>query len=185
MPDHLYLSFWVEGHSALSVPTAFKKVIEEFPFSRLRPEATLRVHALEFSEAPLLETVFEVIPDAEEVVNAAREFLHDDVAFQLDAFWELWQWDGDWSLKPSPVSIEVYGPEFASDLGEHIRFDLGVETLYLPPDDSGILRPLQSNIRSILHLEKDMEATFKVRKQSLWSEEGENFAERLEALLND
>ena len=185
MPDHLYLSLWVEGHSALALPTTFKKALEEFPFSRLRPSATLRVYALEFSEAPLLEAVYDIIPDAGGLVDAAREFIHEDVAFQLDAFWELWQWDGDWSLKPSPVSIEVYAPEFASDLGEDIRLDLGLETLYLPPEDSGILRPLQSNIRSVLHLEKDLEAAFKVRKKSLWSEEGENFAERLEELLND
>jgi hypothetical protein len=180
MPDHLYLSLWVEGFSALSAPAAFKKVLAEFPFSRLKPTVTLRVHAIEFSEAPVLERDYADASDLDGIVGDAQEFHHEDTAFHLEACWDLWQWAGDWELKPSPILLEVNGPEFDSGQDDHIRLDLGPETLYLPPDDAPeSIRPLQSNIRSVLHLAKDLEMAFSVRKKLLWTESGDNFAERL------
>jgi hypothetical protein len=180
MPDHLFLSLWAEGFSAMSAPAAFKKVLAEFPFSKLKPMVVLRVHALEFSEAPVLERDYADASDLDAIVSDAQEFHHEDTAFQLECWWDLWQWDDDWSLRPSPVLIEVYGPEFDSGQDDHIRLDLGPEMHYLPPDDApASIRPIQSNLRSVLHLAKDLEMSFSVRKKLLWTESGENFAEKL------
>jgi hypothetical protein len=180
MPDHLYLSLWVEGFSVLSAPSTFRKVLVEFPFSKLKTTVVLRVHAIEFSEAPVLERDYADPSDLDEIVGDAQAFHHEDTAFQLQACWDLWQWDGDWSLKPSPVLLDVYGPEFDAGQDDQIRLDLGPETLYLPQDGApDSIRPLQSNIRSVLHLAKDLEMAFSVRKKLLWTESGDNFAGKL------
>jgi hypothetical protein len=117
--------------------------------------------------------------DAEEIAEAGREFLHEDSAFQVEANWDLWQWDEDWMLKPSPVLIEVYCPEFASPTGEQVKIDLGPEQLYLPDDVTPGLRQVQSNVRSVLHLARDLEGVLAVEQRLLWSDSGEDFIERL------
>jgi hypothetical protein len=180
MPDKLFLSLWVEGFSALSAPGAFKKALSTFPFSKLNPAVTLRVHAIEFTEVPVLERDYADPSDLDEIISDAQEFHHEDTAFQVEGYWDLWQWDEDWTLKPSLVVLEVYSPEFDSPQGENINFDLGLETLFLPPEpDPFSLKPLQSNIRSVLHLVKDFEMAFSVRKKLLWNETGDNFADKL------
>lgn len=182
MPDHLNLSLWLREASPLLATSTLKKVLAEFPFSRLRPAATLRVLALEYGEPPLLERVYDDVADPDELAEAAREFLHEDSAFQVEAGWDLWQWDGDWSLKPSPVTIEVFCPEFASPTGEQVKIDLGPESLYLPDEETPGLRQVQANVRSVLHLARDLEAVLAVDRRLLWSDSGEDFFEKLEEL---
>jgi hypothetical protein len=184
MADPLFLSLWLRDFSPLALPLYFRKTIDAFPHSRLRPGAILRVHAIDWREAPLLEEIYSEDFDSKEAAKRAQEFLHPDSGFQLEAFWDLWRWDGDWSLQPARVSIEATGPEFESDLGEHIRLDFGDESLFLPCERSDQLRPVQSNIRSLLHLAKDLETELPVGKRLLWSETDQNFVKRLQELLD-
>jgi len=183
MPDHLHLSLWLRGVPTLLLPATFKKVLDEFPFSKLRPEVTLRVLALDFTEPPLLEKEFDSALDTGELASSAQDFLHEDAAFELEAHWELWRWDGEWSLKPSPVILDVYGPQFDSPTGEHVKLDLGLEDLFLPEENApASLRPVQSNLRSVLRLISDLEGVLTVEKKMLWSDSGEDFLERLTML---
>jgi len=44
---------------------------------------------------------------------------------------------------------------------------------------------VQSNIRSLLHVVQDLEANLSVERPLLWSEDDDNFAERLRAMLEN
>ena len=183
MADHVNLSLWLRGYSPLAMPRYLERILAAFPFSQFQPTATLRVLAISVNEPPLLERLYEA-PDLEEMVEDAKGFLNTDVAFEVECQWELWRKDPDWALKPSPVSLMVCGPEFESDNGEHVRIDAGAETLYLPEASTPqSLRPIQSNVRSLLRLAEDLGAALPVERRALWSDSGENFAERFEEAL--
>lgn len=183
MADPLYLSFWLKGYSPIGLPIYFRKAAGAFPASKLAPGGALRIHALSFREPPVYEEWFDETPDAKVLSGIAQEFLHEDMAFCYETRWDLWQWDGDWALKPSPVNIECFGPLFESPMGEHLLIDAGSDLLYLPCEKSDQLRPVQSNIRSILHLASDVEDAIAAERRVLWSESDENFAERLYEML--
>lgn len=184
MADPLFLSLWLDSYHAMGLPIYFQKALEVFPYSKLSPGGILRVYALSFNEAPQLEHWFDDTPDPKEVSALAREFLHEDAAFQLETSWDLYQWDSEWILKPTRVMIECYAPQFESELGEHLRVDAGSEYLYLPSRKSDQLKPVQSNIRSLLHLAADIENALPVEQRRLWSETDDNFADRLQAMLS-
>jgi hypothetical protein len=147
------------------------------------PGGVLRVYAISFQEASQTEAAFEAEVDAAEAARLAQEFLHEDCAFQLETRWDLWQWDGEWRLQPSKLTLECYGPLFDTLCGEHVLVDAGDEALFLPHPHSDQLRPVQSNIRSLLHLASDLEEALAAQRKLLWSENEEDFAERLQAML--
>jgi hypothetical protein len=122
---------------------------------------------------------------ARETARLAEEHLNEDCCFQLETRWDLMRWDGSWSLGPSKVTIEVYGPLFDRDLDDHLRLTLGNDSLFLPQPESDQLRPVQSNIRSVLHLALDLDEALTLDHRLLWSEEDDNFAERLALLVDD
>ncbi len=184
MGDPLFLSLWLRGYSPIALPVYLRKALALFPYSALAPMSVLRVYALSFREAPIFEEFIEGVPDPQAVAQQAQEFLHEDCAFQLETQWDLYQWNGEWELKPSRVLIDVYTPEFEDAAGEHARVDLGAEGLYLPQPHSDQLRPVQSNIRSVLRLAQDLEEELSVERRLLWSDDEANFAERLAALLD-
>lgn len=185
MPDALFLTLWLRGFSSLALPVYFRKAMAAFPLSRLQPAARFRILPISFAEPPLIEEDFEADRGLEDLSAIVQEHLHEDCAYQLETCWDLWQWgDGGWSLQPSRVTIDLYGAAFESELGEHFRFDFGPESLYLPDPRSDQLRPVQSNIRSLLHLAGDLEQALPVERRTLWSEGDENLAERLSAILD-
>jgi hypothetical protein len=184
MSDRLHLAFWLRGYSPLLVPSVFRKTLGEFPFSKLRTGGTLKALAIDEHEPPVLEAMIEDLSRPEEAVAEVQEFYHSDTALRIEAWWDLWRWDGDWNLLPSPVTIDVYGPEYERELDEHIAFDLGPESLYLPVAGTPVShKPVESNLRSVLHLIRDLEGLLAVDRRLLWSESGENFAGRLKTLL--
>lgn len=184
MSDPLFLSLWLRGYSPIALPVYLKKAMAVFPVSKLMPGGALRVYALGFHEAPLLEEFIDGEPSPEAVARRAQEFLHEDCAFQVETRWDLYQWNREWELKPARVLIEVYGPEFDSPRGEHVRLDFGGQQMFLPQEHSDQLRPVQSNIRSLLHLAQDLENELAVDRRILWSEEEEDFASRLRSMLD-
>jgi hypothetical protein len=186
MADHVYLSLWLRGFTSSNMLRHFQKMLERFPFSRLRPGLLLRINAIEFSEPPVLEEHFEASATIAEVVAAARDFENPDCAYVVEANWDLWQFEDEWKLAPSPVLLTCFGPEFPSDNGESILFDLGLDSLYLPPADApGGFRAVQFNIRSLLHLVSDLRQTLSIDHLSLWSESGVNLAGQLEEMVRE
>lgn len=184
MADRLYLSYWLRGFTEHNMLRHFETVLRKFPFSRLRPQALLRIYAIEAAEPPALEQQLAVPVDPDQVISLAREYHHADCAYILETAWDLWRFEGEWKLRPAPVALACYGPLFPSELGEQLRIDFGLESQFLPQADrSAPLAPVRHNIRALLHLVGDLDAALPVERRTLWSEGAENFAERLEAAL--
>ncbi len=184
MHDPLFLSLWLKNFSPAGLPLYLKKAVSVFPQSRLLPGGVFRIYPIAFREAPLLEEYYDGDLDPQAAASRVQEHLHTDIAVQVQLRWDIYQWTGDWELRPSAVLLEVFGPEFESPRGEHLRLDLGPQRLYLPEPSSSQLRPVQSNIRSILHLASDLENELVAGRRLLWTEDEENFAEKLQMLLD-
>lgn len=186
--DRVYLSAWLRGFTQHNMLVTLDKLLRLVPYSRLRPEATLTIHAVSYAEPPVFERRFDVAPDPKEIVALCREFDNPDCAYQLATFWDLLLRDeatGDWKLLPAPVSLTIYAPLFESELGEQVVVDFGLDTAFLPEgDDRAGLMAAQSNIRSLLHLTNDIARHAVLEKKTLWSESGDNLAARLEDTLS-
>lgn len=187
MADSVRLSYWLRGFTEHNMLALYERVLRRFPYSRLAPAGMLRIFALDYSEPPVLEEEFDDAAQVSSIIAIAREHFHNDCSFQLDCCWDLWHYGEEWSLKPSAVTIAIFGPLFDSPWGEQVQIDLGLDFLYLPsPDIPPNPRALHSNIKSVLHLADDMQRILPVDKRTLWSESGENLADRLqEALESD
>jgi hypothetical protein len=185
VPDRLYLSCWVRGFTETNALRHFGKMLERFPFSKLAKRGpVLRVYAIAHSEPPLLEREF--LPDAESsaILEAAREFMQPDCACEIEAFWDLWQYEGESKLLPAPVMLSCFGPAFENELGDHLRIEFGPDALFLPmPHIEGGLRMSQSNLKSLLHLVGDLDGALDLERRQVWSESGANFAEVLKQAL--
>lgn len=160
-------------------------MLERFPFSKLAKRGPLlRVYALANSEPPLLEREFLPDADPDAILDAANEFTHSDCACEIEAFWDLWQHDGEWKLQPAAVTLACFGPAFENEHGDHLRIEFGRDALFLPmPEIEGGLRMGQSNLKSLLHLVGDLERELDLERRQLWSESGANFAEVLKQVL--
>ncbi len=126
----------------------------------------------------------EVPVDVDAVLAVAREFCGPDGAVQLETQWDLWQFVEDWTVQPAKVVLSCFGPEFEDEREDHLRIDFGVDTLFLPqvelPD---AVFMAQSNIRSLLHLVGEIDSALNPLSRRLWTDSGENFAEKLQLTL--
>ena len=165
----------------------FEKMLALFPFSKLTPlTPVLRIYALEHAEPPLLERAFPPGSEPSLILSAARELSHEDCTVQVDAFWDLWDYDREWNLTPVAVTLACFGPEFDNDIGDHLRIEFGLDSRFLPqPEIEGSVRMVQSNIRSLLHLVGEIDQILDLERRQLWSESGANFAELVAAALEN
>jgi len=163
----------------------FERLLKVFPFSRLsKGPSLLKVYAVEYAEPSLYEQMFPLAPEPEAVIAASRQFLNPDCAFELETAWDLWQYTSDWALAPSRAVLHCFGPEFLNATGEHLRVNCGIDTIYLPdPQLPGSARIVETNLRSLLKLSHDLDQVLRPAKRMLWTESGENFADRLKHLL--
>lgn len=186
--DLLFLSIWLERQSRPSRVQQFEKLLRLFPFSqREQPQSVLSIQAIDSTEPPLLERPVNgpvAIPD---LIPTLREYQADDVAYRLESWWDLWQFDEDWELRPARVALSCFGPDFDNGTELHateqedLRIDFGVDSNYLPRTDvSGSAKLIESNIKSLLHLVHEVELLLPVAKRRLETESGENFADRLQ-----
>lgn len=191
MTDQLYLSIWLELHSRASRVQQFEKLLRLFPFSqREQPQSIVSIHAIDTAEAPLLERPVNGPPDVSGILATFRDYQGDDVAYCVESWWDLWQFDENWQLNPARVALSCFGPNFdngtehALTEQEDLRIDFGVDSHYLPrPDVSGSAKLIESNIKSLLRLVHEVELTLPVSKRKLETESGENFADRLQRAL--
>ena len=85
---------------------------------------------------------------------------------------------------PAPGPPVCYGPAFDTETGEPLRIEFGLDALFLPiAGIEGSLRMGQSNLKSLLHLVKDLERVLDIESRQVWSESGANFAEVLRTAL--
>lgn len=187
MADRLSLSLWLRGGAAQNQLRRFEKLLRLFPYSKLSTgDSILRILAMDFSQPPVTESRLEAGFDPGEVARLAGEFLNPDSGFEFITTWDLWRFDGrDWQLAPAVVSIFCFGPEFQSEEGEHLRIDFGDERQFLPQPDQKGFAMVQSNIRSLLQLVHQIENELPVDRRQLWSESGDNFADKLKVALGE
>ena len=142
------------------------------------------------TEPPLLESPINGPIDAGEVLEALADYNGDDIAYNVESWWDVWQYDGDWRLGPARVELACFGPEFdngterSAGEQEDLRIDFGVDSHYLPrPELTGSARMTESNIKSMLRLVHELDSALPVAKRKLETESGENFADRLQQVL--
>jgi len=195
--DQLFLSIWLTRPGPLAPQDSkerlrhFQKILRLFPFSqRGQPQTIVTIRAVSASEPPLLERPLNAPIEPEQLIEILQDYKGEDVAYEVDTYWDLWQFEDDWALAPARVLLSCFGPEFDNgterDLGdqEDLRIDFGVDSHYLPRlDVPGGARLIESNIRSALRLVHDIENALPVEKRLLETESGGNFAERLQQIL--
>lgn len=163
----------------------YEQALRLFPFSKLRrSDSEFRIYAMAYSEPPVIELPMPAPVDIASVIANAQAFQNADACYELETAWDLWRWDQDWKLAPSRVTLSCFGPEFQNDTGENLRVDFGLDQQFLPGEGGPEgMRMVRANVQSLLRLVHDMDERLKSDRRQLWSESGENFAERLEASL--
>lgn len=187
MSDRLYLSCWLRSFTEANMLRHFQKMVELFPFSKLSQRSIeLRVYAIEYAEPSQFEQDFAPGAQSRVMIEAARDFMHDDCLCEIEAAWDLWQFDGDWKLAPSPVTLSCFGPHFDNPQGDQLRVDFGLESLFVPDSTvEGGLRMGQSNLKSLVHFIHELERALALERRHLWSESGQSPAEAIaKALAN-
>jgi hypothetical protein len=191
--DQLSLSIWLERGSQANRLKYFEKLLRLFPFSQRteQGQSTVSVQAVSATEPPLLENPMNGPIDVNEVLAVIADFHGDDIAYSVESWWDLWQFDRDWKLAPARVELACFGPEFDNgterEVGEQedLRIDFGVDSHYLPmPEILGSSRMTESNIKSMLRLVHELDSVLPVAKRKLETESGENFADRLQHMLS-
>jgi hypothetical protein len=185
--DQLYLSYKLRGYSDMNMLRHWERLLRVFPFSKLsHTPNTLRVQAVSLREPVLLEQDFGNPIDLDAVVTAAREFMASDCAVQLEAKWDIWQYVGDWKLTPTRIVLASFGEQFEDKEDEHLRVDFGPDAMFLPdPELPGAGKMAESNLKSLLSFVHEADEILAVESRRLWTESGDNFAERLQAVVRE
>ncbi|MBV9679600.1 MAG: hypothetical protein JO185_24900 [Acidobacteriaceae bacterium] len=188
--DQLFLSIWFHRHSQPNRLRHFQKLLRLFPFSqREQPQSTVSVLAIDVTEPPLLEKAVNGPVDLADIEATLGDYKGDDIAYQVESWWDLWQFEEDWHLKPARVTLSCFGPAFdngterETGAQEDLRIDFGVDSNYLPGSAPGGARMVESNIKSLLRLVHELDSALPVEQRRLETESGENFANRLQQVL--
>ncbi len=205
MADQLYLSLWFPNFRLTALPEKLTAVLQQF--ARVSGNDRIAVAStipLAWSESPVFQRIFvnddrsEQTDDslAQNAVAEATEQLHDDMAYELEAKWQLWQpesaaeeFDSTWHLEPATVKFAGFGPEFDDSSYEqngHIRIDFGLDTPWVQDEselDEDGRKCLQQNVEKLLAFTLSVEKHCGISSRLLWTESGEPLAEKLIARL--
>jgi hypothetical protein len=190
--DQLSLSIWLVRGQKNNCLRQFEKLLRLFPFSqRLQPQSIISIHGIDHTEPPLLERSVNGPLDPTEIMSIFEETVGSDIAYEVESWWDLWQFEKDWALAPSKIALACFGPDFDNGAGtpageqENLRVDFGPDIHFLPqPGILGGAKLVESNIRSLLRLVHELDSSLSVEKRKLETESGENFADRLQDLLS-
>ncbi|MCX6622675.1 MAG: hypothetical protein NTY38_16725 [Acidobacteria bacterium] len=185
MADQLYLSYWLRGFSEQNMLRHFEKLLRTFPYSRLSPSGpSSRIYAPSYREPALDERSYPEATEISTILADARHYRNPDCAYLLSAEWDLWQFEEDWRLAPSPVELICFGPAFENEEGDHLRVEFGIDEQFLPqPGLPNGYYMAKSNIQGLLHFVHQLDDALNAEHRRLWTESGENFATRLQEAL--
>ena len=189
MADSLYFSLWFSDSGPAEMLVHALSVMRQFPFSKDLPGITYyALHPVSWNEPTILEQRFHPGATPEEAIAVAADLLHEDYTYLFEANWDLWTpetSEGAWTSAPSTVRIIVRGEEFeegeAKTQGE-VQLDFGLDTPFLheelqltPEVESRVRANVQMLVDFINRIEKSGIANTRL----LWSESGENLAQKL------
>ena len=189
--DNVYLSLAFKEFSIERGLHHLEAALQLFPQSAARPGFRLVVRSLGPEESPTLER--DLIAAPADIGALANEFLHEDTAYEVTAWWDLLQPSegaGQWSEAASPVEFllegEEYDPSREPESREHLLITLGPESLYLAPEAAGddAALPRHKNARRLLLFLRDIRKSLPVERHSLWSEGRDDFAEAVRRLVS-
>jgi hypothetical protein len=200
MADQLYLSLWFPNFRLDALPDALVSVIRQFDgvgaSSRVRAAA---VYPISWNEAPVYQRIYDADESEQAIpelaVSAATELLHDDFAYEFELRWDLWTpeteggLDPVWKKQPNLVRVVGFGPEFdegAYEQNGHLRVDFGLDTSFLQEDvdlDPITAQKVHENVQLIVNLTNLIQENCGISSRLLWSESGENLAQKLIARL--
>lgn len=138
MSNRAYLSLWCRDYDETVMLDRFASLLETAPLSQTHPGfASLTIRAVGPDEAPLIERDLRAATvGADGVIERAREFLHSDCCYEVQAFWDLWTYRSaadQWQRGPEPLEIlclgEQYDDEAWREMG-HFWIHAGFEHLF-------------------------------------------------------
>jgi hypothetical protein len=186
--NYAFLSLWFRDFGIETGLGHLEKALSHFPVSAQHPGFRLVVRSLDPGQSPSLEA--DLLATPADVRAAATEFLHDDTAYEVTAYWELWQPQEEvWEQAPSPVEFLLAGEEFdAARYREagHLQVNLGPEQLYIGGPERELdtwLRPVRENARRLYAFLRSLEKELPLAEWRLWSEGQPDFSARTEELL--
>ena len=177
----------------------WKRALGEFPASASAPGIqSFAIYPFRWSETPVLQQTFGEGADMDHVVGLAREFLHEDYAYEAQLNWNRWvqkprEVSGRRHRIPAAVSLVCLGPEFDREgLEQHcdLQINFGLDSAFLPTEEEWALsgagpnRDLASlwmreNVRQLWGFVRQLEKKLPLAKKLLWCESGENLAEKI------
>lgn len=168
-------------------------VLAQFPFSSQRPGiAYLAVQPVSWNEPTVLERRFSPGIAPEEAMTLAADLIHDDYAYVLDTYWDLWMPDESgrqWQRAPSLVKFILQGDEFddgAQEQTGHIQVDFGLDSPFLQENveltDEAQMK-VRENVGKLVEFTMKAEKNTRATGRLLWSESEENLAQKLIARL--
>ncbi|MGH9509634.1 MAG: hypothetical protein ACRD2M_06845, partial [Terriglobales bacterium] len=112
MADYAYLSAWFREFTVERGLRHLEAALTLFPQSAARPGFRLAVRSLGPEESPTLER--DLIAAPADVHMLAAEFLHEDTAYEVTAFWDLCKPrpGGRWERAPAQVEFLLMGAEY-------------------------------------------------------------------------
>ncbi len=193
MPDPLYLSLWFADFSGPEMLPHVLAVLQQFPYSAQRAGITYAaVQPVSWNEPTVLERRLSPGITPEEAIFIAADLVHDDYAYILEAYWDLWtpaSSGQQWGLAPSPVKFIVQGEEFDQQAYEqtgHIQVDFGLDSSFLLEDaalNEQTQAKLRDNVAKLVEFTVTVEKNTRAKARLLWSESEENLAQKLIARL--
>jgi hypothetical protein len=124
----------------------------------------------------------------EEAIAIGTDLLHEDYAYVFESNWELWTPEtphGEWTLRPSPVRFIVRGTEFEAGESEtqgEVEVDFGLDTPFLYEElqlTKELETRVRANVQALVDFINRVEANAGAATRLLWSESGENLAQKL------
>lgn len=189
MADPLYLSLWFPQFDEADMMPRLLSVVRQFMFSASRPGITaVSVHPVSWSEPTILERRFRPGLDPEQAIAIAGDMLHDDYAYLLEAYWDLWVTSSEsdeWVVEPCQVKFIAHGPEFEEGTYQesgHVQVDFGLDTPFLfdDVDINDVSEPrIRANVQKLINFTNAVEKNCGVTGRVLWSESEENLAQKL------
>jgi hypothetical protein len=193
MADSLYLSLWFSDFSTKSMFVRALAVMRDFPFAQSAPGImALSLHPVSWTEATILEEQFAPAARPEEAVAIVSGLVHEDYAYVFEANWELWsprQAPAEWVLEPALVRFIVRGEEFeegeAKTQGD-IEIDFGLDAPFLYEElqlSEELQARVRANVKVLVDFINRVEKSAGTNARLLWSESGENLAQKLVSRL--
>jgi hypothetical protein len=128
-------------------------------------------------------------------VAEATEILHDDFAYEFEFKWDLWLaetvggLDPTWKQQPVMVHVVGFGPHFdegAFEQNGEVRVDFGLDTPFLLEEielDQVAEEYVKRNVQKLVEVTNAIQENCGISSRLLWSDSGENLAQKLIARL--